>query len=92
MVKNFNAHPTLTNMRITTLSLLALAGFFRFDEVIHIRACDITISEGMAKVQILRCKTDQLRQGSEVLIARTGASTCPIAMLEHYMLRGGYRK
>ena len=89
MVENLNAHPTLANMRITTLSLLAFAGFLRFDEVIHIRTCDITVSEGMAKVQIPRSKTDQLRQGSKVLIARTGASTCLVAMLEWYMLRVG---
>ena len=89
MVENMNSHPTLANMRITTLSLLAFAGFLRFDEVIHIRASDVTIAEGMAKLQIPRSKTDQLRQGSEVLIARTGMPTCPVGMLERYMAKVG---
>ena len=40
MVKDFLAHPTLTNMRMTSLSLLAFTGFMRFDEAIHVRACD----------------------------------------------------
>ena len=52
MVEDLNAHPTLANLRITTLSLLAFAGFLGFDDVIHIRASDITICEEMMKIQI----------------------------------------
>ena len=37
MVKDFLANPTLTNMRITTFSLLAFAGFMRIDEAIRVR-------------------------------------------------------
>ena len=84
MVEDLKAHPTLANLRITTRSLLAFAGFLSFDEVIHIRASDITICEEMMKIQIPRSKTDQLRQGSEVLIARIRADTCPVTMLEQY--------
>ena len=29
-----------------------------------------------------------MRQGNEVIIARTGTDTCPVAMLESYMQRG----
>jgi len=54
MVEDPNAHLTLANLRITTLSLLAFAGFLRFDKVIHIRASDITICEEMMKIQIPR--------------------------------------
>ena len=38
-------------------------------------------------VKIPKSKGDQLRQGDEVLIARTGSRTCPVAMLERYMTR-----
>ena len=34
---------------------------------------------------IVCSSTDQLWQGDEVLVARTNNSTCPAAMLEHYM-------
>ena len=43
----------------------------------------------MIRIRIEHRKTDQLRQGDEVLIARTKSDTCPIAMLECYMLRTG---
>ena len=85
MVQDTNSHPSLSNLRLTTFSLLAFAGFLRFDEAIHIRACDVMVTKDMAKVSLPRSKIDQLRQGHEVLIARTNTLTCPVAMLERYM-------
>ena len=86
MVQDANRQPSLSNLRLTTLSLLAFAGFLRFDEVIHIRACDVEILEDMARILLPRSKTDQFRQGHEVLIARTSTPTCPVAMLQRYMV------
>ena len=40
-------------------------------------------------VKIQRSKTDQLRYGDEILIARTANSTCPVSMLERYMRMAG---
>ena len=39
------------------------------------------------RIHIVRSKTDQLRQGDEVVVARTNSATCPVAMLERYMAR-----
>ena len=85
MIQDTNKQPTLSNLRITTFSLLAFAGFLRFHEAIHVRACHVEISTDMVRILLPRSKTDQLRQGQEVLIARTNTATCPVAMLEHYM-------
>lgn len=38
---------------------------------------------------IPQSKTDQLRKGNEMIIARTGNPTCPVAMLESYLARTG---
>ena len=35
-------------------------------------------------VRIASSKSDQYRQGDSVIVARTGSSACPVAMLEHY--------
>ena len=43
----------------------------------------------MMSIRIVRSKTDQLRQGDSVVVARTGTSTCPVAMLEQYFARTG---
>ena len=85
MVQDTNSHPSLSNLRLTTFSLLAFTGFLRFDKAIHIIACDVMVTKDMAKVSLPHSKTDQLRQGHEVLIARTSTPTCPVAMLERYM-------
>ena len=89
IVKDADVHPCLSNIRLATASLLAFSGFLRFDELIQLRPCDITITEEMMAVKIQRNKTDQLRQGDEVLIARISNSMCPVAMLEKYMRVAG---
>ena len=45
MVEDMNSHPTLANMGIITLSLLAFAGFLWFDGVIYIRANVVMLAE-----------------------------------------------
>ena len=91
IVADANGSGTLSDLRLATACLLGFAGFFRFQEIVDLRACDCTIEGEMLKVYIASSKNDQLRQGDEVLIARTRSSTCPVAMLEHYMERTGIR-
>ena len=81
IVADATKHPSLANIRLATACLLAFSGFLRFDELIHIRPCDLTIDAVMAKIHILRSKTDQFRQGNEVVVSRSGASTCPVGMV-----------
>ena len=85
MIQDADKQPLLSNLRITTFNLLTFAGFLRFDEAIHIRACDMEFSAGMVKILLPRSKTDQFRQGQEVLIARTNTPACSVAILKHYI-------
>ena len=43
------------------------------------------VQDDILRIRIECSKTDRLRQGDEVLIARTRSSTCPVALLESYM-------
>ena len=54
----------------------------RAAEVLELRPYDCVVLEGVMKVHITSSNTDQLRQGDEVLLARTRSLTCPVAMLE----------
>ena len=67
---------------------MLFAGFLRYDELANIRCCDLQLSPRCVTIKIPKSKTDQLRQGKEVLVARTGSDTCPVAMLEQYLKRG----
>lgn len=61
----------------------------RFNELVNNRPCDITRQAGMLIIHLPHSKMDQLWKGDEVVIAETGNITCPVAMLETYMLRTG---
>ena len=82
IVEDAEKSGSLTDLQLATASLLGFAGFMPAAEVLELTPCDIVVSEEMVKVDITGSKTDQLRQGDEVLLARTVSHTCPVAMLE----------
>ena len=89
IVQDTKKNNSLANIRLATVCVLTFAGFLRYDELANIRPCDLELSPSFVTVKIPKSKTDQYRQGSEVVIARTGSVTCPVAMLEEYLRRGG---
>ena len=91
MVKYATKSNSLSDLRLVTACLLAFAGFLRFGELVSysIRPSDIKIQSDKLILLIPKSKTDQLWQGNELVISRTGNSTCPVAMLETYLARTG---
>ena len=85
IVDDMEKSGSLSDLQLATACLLGFAGFMRAAEVLELRPCDCVVSEGMMKVHVMGSKRDQLRQGDEVLLARTKSRTCLVAMLEHYM-------
>ena len=61
------------------------AGFLRYDEIAGLRFCDVKILEDHLDLFIASSKTDKLRNGDSVLIARSGNSTCPVGILQRYI-------
>lgn len=84
-VASMSHNPTLAEVRLSTICLLAFAAFLRFNEISKLRCCDLQFQPDYVIVKIQSSKTDQFRQGDEVLIATTGSSTCPLSMLEMYI-------
>ena len=80
---------SLADLRLATACLISYAGFLRFDELIQIKAQEIQIYPNSAVISIPRSKTDQLRNGAEVVITRTGSQLCPVRSLEKYMSQAG---
>ena len=89
MVEDSEQSGTLSDLRLITACLLSFAGFLRFSELIHIRPCDISVREDAIVLKLPCSKTDQLRRGDEVIVARSGKATCPVTKLEDYMRRAG---
>ena len=89
LVGSLGQPPLLSDVRLAAWVLLSYAAFLRCDEVSKLRCCDIVFSANSMSVQIRSSKTDQYRQGDKVLIARTGSSTCPIAVARPGVKRWG---
>ena len=89
MVDDTRQSGTLADMRLTTACLVVFAGFLRFSELIQLKTSDISIREDAMVIKIPHSKTDQLRKGNEVIIARSGKATCPGIYLENYLRRSG---
>ena len=85
MVDDLNKNVTQANLRLTASCLLAFAGFLRFNKLVNVCCCDMSIGVDMLKICIPKSKTDQLRKGVEVVITRFSTPTCPVKMLEHYI-------
>ena len=67
------------------ICILAYAGFLQYDEIAGLRFCDVKILEDHLDLFIASSKTDKLRNGDSVLIARSGNSTCPVGILQRYI-------
>lgn len=75
---------SLADLRLIAMAILAFAAFLRCDELVKLRCCDVLFNPSGLSINLPRSKTDQYREGSSVLIAPSGTSTCPVAMLKQY--------
>ena len=75
----------LFNICTLTMCLISYAGFLRFNELVNIKRSDIHFRKAYLKLFIEKSKTDLYRDGSWVLIAKTGSLTCPYNMIRHYL-------
>lgn len=72
-------------IRDLCMMLIAFSGFLRFDELVHLRCNDIKFFSGHFSLFIRKCKTDQYRQGNEIVISKGESLACPYVMLKRYL-------
>ena len=82
---------SLSDVRTLTMCLLGYAGFFRFDELSKLKEADVFFYEEHMEIFVESSKTDQLREGAWIVIARTRTKLCPVAMLERYFKLAGIK-
>ena len=75
----------LSSLRIAALFITAYCAFLRFDELAELRCCDVNFNNSdYVKITIASSKTDVYRDGSSVLLARTGTVNCPYTIHSRY--------
>ena len=77
--------PSVCNLRSFALCLIGYAGFFRFSELCHIKACDVKFFPSYVSIFLESSKCDQFRDGAWIVIARTDLPTCLVKALEDYI-------
>ena len=92
LVKSFDKSSSLADVRLAAACLLVFSACLRYDEISKLRCCDITFNPQRMVVRLASSKADQYRQGDSVIIARTGSSACPVAMLERYYAMAALHK
>ncbi|XP_071092747.1 integrase/recombinase xerD homolog [Haliotis cracherodii] len=79
------ADPSLYDLRIMSMCLLAFAGFLRSAELLQITRPDIVFYDAHVMVFIEHSKTDVYRDGAWLAIGRTNTKLCPVVCLEKYL-------
>ena len=82
--KHGHSSATLADLRILFVCFISYAGFLRFDDIKNINRNDCKITPDRLTIHLRKSKTDQFRQGTEVVIARTFKPTCPVLVAERY--------
>ena len=73
VVEDAKKDGSLASIWLVTMCAMAFAGFLRYSEVSNIRLCDLTLNPDHLKIRIPKSKSDQLREGDEVVIARSAS-------------------
>ena len=76
---------TLRDLRFIAMSLVAFAGFLRFNEVVRIRCSDLVFEDSHLTIVIHKSKTDGFSKGTEVVISKGVTEACPVFHLWHYL-------
>ena len=65
--------------------LVGYAGVFRISEILNLRAKDITILDGFVKINLIKRKNDQYREGHVSRLAISRKPTCPVGITERLL-------
>ena len=88
MVDAAGPEPSLSEVRLLAVCLLAFVGFLRCEELLKLVCADVQFNQEGLVLSIKSNKTDQFREGASLVVARTGASTYPVEMMECYFHMG----
>ena len=88
LVKASNLDNLLTFRNVCIFLLAEFAGFFRIEEVLHIKYGDITFHDTYVAIKVdrIRSKIDQLRKGNEEVLSRSSSQdACPVSIFKRYV-------
>jgi len=85
LVSEFGSSDNLMHLRFLVICITGFAGFFRISELLNIKIRNLEETKESFEIFVEKSKTDQLREGHTVFIAKSGMSTCPVYWLKKYL-------
>ena len=71
-------------VRDLTMIIVCFTGFLRYDELSNI-CNEVIFCDDHVKIRISKSKTDQFRDGKEVLLSKLNSVSCPFDLLQRYV-------
>ena len=85
-----NGNPS--ELQIACLIALGFTAFLRWDDIKDLRRCHLQMTSEHMSITLTKRKNDQFREGSVILVARTGSRTCPVSLTEKFLLTGRHKE
>ncbi|VDI24493.1 Hypothetical predicted protein [Mytilus galloprovincialis] len=91
LCEKYSDSEDLLIVRDLTMTLLGFAGFFlRYDELSSLLFSNVKVKDDFLVLYLNKSKTDQYRQGNEVLISKGFSVACPFNMYLKYVRLAGF--
>ena len=82
----------LSELQVTCLISIGFAAFLCWDDLKDLRRGDLLITNDHMSISLAKRKNDQFREGSFILVACSCSSSCPVAVIERFLLAGRHHK
>jgi hypothetical protein len=92
MAATFANHADAGWVMVYVALLLGFAAFLRWDDIMHVDLEIIVFESDHMKLFIEKSKTDQLRHGHWVVVAKIGGPLCTVGALQRWMGMTGIKK
>jgi len=81
-----------SELQIACFISLGFGAFLRWDDLKDLKRHNLCITSDHMSITLTKRKNDQFREGSLILVARTGSRTCPVSMTERFLLFGQHKE
>ena len=75
---------SLADIRFLFILLVGYAGVFRITKILSLRVKDIIILDDFMKINLIKCKNDQYRNGHISVLGMSRKPTCPVGIIEDF--------
>ena len=81
---------SMRNLSLATAISLGFCGFFRYDDLAHIRVSNLKlVGESLLEIRLDSRKTDQYRAGSLIVLSAIESYSCPVKSVALLLQRAG---